>query len=105
MKLSFAAPMLYLPMCGYLVLTSTPYYQNEIDFYKASLEANALNVPMAYNLAVSYIQKGDLNQAMNVANTMVNMAEIAPELHKNKYYPYIYFLHSDLQKVMNKKQK
>ena len=105
MKLSFTVPMLYLPMCGYLVLTSTPYYQNEIDFYKASLEADALNVPMAYNLAVSYIQKGDLNQAINVANTMVNMAEIAPELHKNKYYPYIYFLHSDLQKMMNKKQK
>jgi hypothetical protein len=105
MKLSVAVPLLYLPMCCYLLLTSTPYYQNEIDFYKASLEADALNVPMAYNLAVSYIQKGDLNQALNVANTTVNIAEIDPELHKNKYYPYIYFLHSDLQTVMNKRQK
>jgi hypothetical protein len=105
MKFSAVVPLLYLPLCCYLLLTSTPYYQNEIGFYKASLEADALNVPMAYNLAVSYVQKGDLNQAINVTNTMVNMAEIAPELHKNKYYPYIYFLHSDLQRVMNKKQK
>ena len=105
MKYSPAIPMLYLPLFFYLLLTSTPYYQNEIIFYKASLEADPLNVPMAYNLAASYIRKGDINQALSVTNSVINMAEIAPELNNNKYYPYIFFLHSDLQRLTNKEEK
>ena len=104
-KFSALVPLIFLFLYSYQVRISTPNYQDEIVFYKASLEADALNVPIAYNLAVSYIQKGDINEALNVASTMVHMADVAPEIRKNKYYSYIFFLYTDLQNLFDKKQK
>ncbi len=105
MKFSGLVPLIFLPLFAYQIRTSALYYQNEVSFYKASLEADALNVPIAYNLAVSYIQQGDINEALNVTNTMVHMADVVPEVRRNRYFSYIYFLDNDLQNMFNKKQK
>lgn len=98
-------PYLFLPFFCYKVAVTTPYYKDEIVFYEACLEADVLNVPIAYNLAVAYLQRNEINQALNVTGTTVKLAEIAPELSKHHYFPLIYQLHLDIQNMIKKKSQ
>lgn len=105
MKYAPLIPLMFLPIYFYKVAISTPYYKDEIVFYNACLESDALNVPIAYNLAIAYVAKGEINQALNVTSTMVHMPQIAPEVLHNRYFPYIYNLNMDLKDLINKKSK
>ncbi|MBA2405168.1 MAG: hypothetical protein H0V66_10390 [Bdellovibrionales bacterium] len=96
-------PLLFIPFFCYQVATTTPYYQDDVAFYSASLEADALNVPIAYNLAMSYISRGKINEALEVTGTMVQMAQVAPEILSSLYYPDIFLLHMQLQNKIDKK--
>lgn len=96
MKFAPLLPLFIIPIYIYKVLITTPYYKNDIEFYQASLEADVLNVPIAYNLAIAYLQVGNVNQAMNITSTMVSMSQVAPEVLKNKYFSYIYLLNLEL---------
>jgi hypothetical protein len=98
-------PLLFLPIYFYKVAVTTPLYKNEIVFYNSCLEADALNVPIAYNLAISYLNQGKINEAINVTSTMVHMPQVVPEILNNRYFPYIYILHMDLKDIINKKSK
>jgi hypothetical protein len=99
MKYAPLLPLFIIPIYIYKVLVTTPYYKNDIDFYQASLDADALNVPIAYNLAMAYLQVGNVNQAMNITSTMVSMSQVAPEVFKNKYFSYIYLLDLKLHQM------
>lgn len=90
-------PYALLPAYCFLVFTTSAYYKNEITFYEASLKYDATNIPIAYNLAVAYLQRGEFNQALNVTTSTVQMAQLIPELLKNEYFIYLYILHLNLQ--------
>jgi len=99
MKYAPMLPAFLIPIYIFKVLSTTPFYTNEIDFYSASLKTNALNVPIAYNLSIAYLRAGDMNQAMNVTSTMMSMSRVAPEVLNNRYFSYIYLLDLNLHKT------
>jgi len=106
-KLKYASfiPLIFLPIYCYKVAIATPLYKNEVTFYKASLQADPLNVPIAYNLAFTYVKKGQITQALEVTNHIIQLTEVAPEIYYNKYFPAFFMLHLKLQNHSIKKIK
>jgi hypothetical protein len=96
-------PIPFIILYFALIFQSTSYYKNEVAFFEASHEADLLNVPIAYNLAIIYLQRGDLNLALNITSTMMSLAEISPEVRHNKYFPHMFVLNSRLQSIEFKK--
>lgn len=103
-KIAPYLPYAFIPAYCFLVFTTSHYYKNEIAFFKSSLEADVLNVPIGYNLAIAHLHKGDINEALNVTSTFVHMADVAPEVMKNKYFPYMMMLHFELEGNQGKKK-
>lgn len=90
-------PSLFLAFFVTQTARSTPFYKNEISFYEESLRYNPVNVPLSYNLAVSYIQANKLDEALNLVNTVLYMG-LADETVKNdQYFPEIMRLQFKLQ--------
>jgi hypothetical protein len=96
-------PYPFLLAFGFLIINSSHYYKDEYTFFEASHEADLLNVPIAYNLAIIYLQKGEFNLALNITSTMMALAEVSNEVKFNKYFPHIFILHTRLQTIEEKR--
>jgi hypothetical protein len=89
-------PFFFLPLFFYQVFISNNFYRNEETFYQAALKADALNVPIAYNLSLVYLRQGRLNDAMNLTSQMMLYSEISEEVRTSKFFPHIFVLHTRL---------
>jgi hypothetical protein len=89
--------LVLIPFFCFKVHESTPYYKNEIEFYKASIEYDPLNLPIGYNLAMSYLKGNDLNSAVNIVEHFIFMADVVPELKQNRYYAEMFLLYIRLK--------
>ena len=88
---------LLMPFFFFKVYESTPYYKNEIEFYKSSIDYDPLNLPIGYNLAMSYLKGNDRNSAVNIVEHFIFMADVVPELKQNRYYPEMFLLYIRLK--------
>lgn len=95
-KYATVFPLILAGWFTWQTFQSTPYYQDEITFYKKSLEYNPTNVPIAYNLAFAKVMKGDIGGAMNVIETTIILSQINPVMRKNYFYPYLLDLRNKL---------
>jgi hypothetical protein len=79
------------------------YYKDEIIFYTKSLQASPSNIPIAYNLASSYVQKNEAEKALVVTGTVIEMSQTNREMKESKYLPKILELHGRLVKFVLQK--
>lgn len=83
---------------GYQTWKTTPVYTSQLAFYKESLKYNPLNVPIAYNLAFTYLQLGQWKEAYYVTSDTFHLGQTEELVRKNPYYPFIVRLYLDMQK-------
>jgi hypothetical protein len=88
---------LLIPFFIYKVYEAIPAYENEIAFYESSINYDPLNLPIGYNLAMSYLKKNDLNSAVNIVEHFIHMSEVVPALKKNRYFPEMFLLYLRLK--------
>lgn len=92
-------PISFLLFFGIQTYRASHYYKNEIIFYSKSLEADSTNLPIAYNLAASYIRQNDLQSAILVTGKVIHEASENKKIKNSKYFPYITRLHGKLIKA------
>jgi hypothetical protein len=99
-RIKYSAPILIsfiIIFFGLKVYESTPFYKDEITFYRASLEADPYNLPIAYNLTVSYLKKSDLKNAYLLTEKYVPIAEQTSDFHANQYLSALYVINNQLK--------
>ncbi len=85
-------PYFFLLLFVFKIYETVPYYKDEMTFFEASLKADPYNVPIAHNLVISYLEHNQLNQALNLSETFIHMAEGVPEIRSNPYFPDLFLL-------------
>ena len=93
----FILPSLLAVFFIYKTTLTTPYYKDQISFYKASLYHDPTNVPIAYNLAFAYVIKGDWVTARSLLHDIIERSEDDPSIKNNQFYVHIVKLYFDLQ--------
>lgn len=89
-------PFFFLPLFFYQVFISNNFYRDEESFYLAALEADALNVPIAYNLSLVYLRQGRLNDAMNLTSQMMQYSQVSEDVRNSKFFAHMFVLHTRL---------
>lgn len=80
----------------------TPWYRNEIIFYDTIFQYDPFNVPMAYNLAMAHLLKGEIDRAMEITHQVAVDAKEEKSIRSNRYYPYLLQFHLRMMEMRNK---
>lgn len=96
-KWKIFVPYLLIPVFCFFVRQASPYYKNEIAFFNSSLKADPLNTFIAYNLAASHVSAGNMREAFEVTNSMVEIAPYSYEVRNSTIYASLLNLHIALQ--------
>jgi hypothetical protein len=99
-RINYSAPILiscFSIFFCFKVYETTPYFKDEVTFYKAALEADPYNLPIAYNLTLSYIKKSDLINAYNLTEKYMPIAEQTSDFRANQYLSALYVLNNQLK--------
>jgi hypothetical protein len=97
-KYSPAIPILFTLFFTVQTFRAIPYYNNEIIFYTKALEADPQNIPIAYNLAVSYLKKNEPKSAVLVTGKIIELGNNDSAVKDSKYFAYISQLHGKIVK-------
>jgi hypothetical protein len=97
-KYSPAIPILFTLFFTVQTFRAIPYYNNEIIFYTKALEADPQNIPIAYNLAVSYLKKNEPKSAVLVTGKIIELGNNDSVVKDSKYFAYISQLHGKIVK-------
>lgn len=95
-KYALIIPGIFLIFFSVQTYKATTYYKDDVTFYTISLKADPYNLPIAYNLAIAYLRRNDLPQALNVTGTILDAASTKNWIARNKYFPYISTLHGKM---------
>lgn len=101
-KYKLIIPAVFLVAFCYKTHEAVGYYKNQFIFYESSLEYNPYNVPIAYNLAYSYIMTGNWSVAYNLLVDTYELAEKEPVMKNSYFYPYFLELYSTVKPVVEK---
>lgn len=66
------------------------YYLNEVKFFSTSLEAEPTNIPVAFNLAETYMANQQYKEARKVIDDILKNVETMPEVKGHKFLHLIY---------------
>jgi len=94
---SYLLPSLLAVFFTYKTSVTTPFYKDQLSFYKASLKYNPENVAITYNLAFAYVMKGDWVAAQDVLHNLIQLAKVEPRIKESQFYANIVKLYIDLQ--------
>ena len=92
-KFNWAIPLVFVLFFSYKTWKITPIYKSQIAFYKASLEYNPRNIPIAYNLAFTYLLGRRWVDAYYLITETYHLVEMDPALKKNRFYPNLLILY------------
>jgi len=76
---------------------SSSIYENEISFFEVSLEEDALNLPIVYNLSVAYYLNGNKPKAIITIKNFLKLSEYYPEIKKDESFTALLYLFFQLQ--------
>lgn len=96
-KYAFLIPVPFILFFCFNTHEAMKYYQSETSFYEGSLKANPLNIPIAYNLASTYLQQNETGKAHEKLQNIILLAEGQPEMKRSPYYRYVVQLYIELQ--------
>lgn len=86
-----------------LTFKTSAFYKNEVTFYEASLRSDPLNAPIAYNLAVAYLNEGQMQEAYDITEEMVHLATQHFEVRNHGIYSAIFLLNHTLKQKLDEK--
>lgn len=99
-RIKYSAPILislfFIFFC-LKIYEAAPYYKDEITFYKAALEADPYNLPIAYNLTLSYLKKSDPINAYKLTEKYMPIVEQTNDFRANQYLSALYVLNNQLK--------
>jgi hypothetical protein len=101
-KLRFAhfLPLLFVIFFSIQTFRAAGYYKDEIIFYSKSLLADPYNIPVAQNLAVSYLDNNEPLKALAVTSKIIEISRTKAEIRESKYFHYFLTLHEDIVKQL-----
>lgn len=80
---------IFLCYFTYKTYQTTPYYQNEIVFYRKCLEHNPLNVAITVNLANAYWEANRHADGIRVLEDLETFSLLHPEIKKSPYWHHV----------------
>ena len=104
-KKNFVIPLILVMFYGFKTHESTPNFKDQFVFFEKSLEYNPYNIPIAYNLALAKIVKGEINLAYTLLSETHFLSEKEPLLKKNIFYPHFEELYLHIKKRIEHKWK
>lgn len=102
LKFKLMIPALFLFAYCYKSYEAVGYYKNQFIFYESSLQYNPYNIPIACNLAYSYIISGNWSVAYNLLVDTYELAEKEPVMKNSFYYPHFMELYNSLKPEVEK---
>ncbi len=102
-KKNFLIPIVLVMFYGFKTHESTPNFKDQIVFFEKSLEYNPYNIPIAYNLALAKIVKGEITLAYALLSETHFLSEKEPLLKKNIFYPHFEELYLHIKKRIEHK--
>ena len=93
-------PILFMVFFATQTFKAVAYYENEIMFFAKSLESDPFNIPVAQNLAVSFVKNNEIAKGLRLTEGMIKIANQNPEMKESKYFANLVILHSQLEELL-----
>ncbi len=95
-RFAYFLPYFYIAFFCIQTFKAVSYYKNDIIFYSKSLLADPYNIPVAQNLAVSFLDNNEPLKAFYVTSRIIEASKTDPEVRESKYFHYLLQLHNDV---------